>query len=159
MTSATTSRKLTKRSHSCQTRRSNTRTTQRYGELACDLTATLEPRDYTGEYQALHAYVRDNIRFVRDTSGIELVQTPVITLQFGAGDCDNKSTLLASLLLSIGHTCAFAVIKTESGSYWDHVYVEVNYNGAWIPLETVRPVDPGVEAEYAEKVRYVLPYE
>ena len=129
-------------------------------QLACDLTATLAPRDHTGEFQALHAFVRDEIRFIRDTSGVELVQSPDVTTRFAAGDCDDKSTLLASLLLAIGFTVAFAVIKTERGRYWAHIYVEVQQDdGEWIPLETVRDVEPGDEAEYIEKVRYVLPSE
>jgi transglutaminase-like putative cysteine protease len=112
-------------------------------------------RDHNAEYHALHAFVRDKIRFVRDTYNKELLQTPEITLSMAAGDCDDKTTLLCALLLAIGLPAAFATIKT-GGQYFSHVYAMVNDNGKWIPLETVRNVPAGIEAEYSERVIYVL---
>jgi len=130
-------------------------------ETAVRLTSALPERDYRSEYRALHQFVRDRIRFIRDTANAELLQTPDTTLRLGAGDCDDKTTLLCSLLLSIGQHCGFSTIKTEGHVFpclypFSHVYPVVYDNGRWVALECVRPVDPGVEAEYTLRKIYVL---
>lgn len=101
-------------------------------------------KDYACEVQTLHAFVRDEIRYLNDVDGVETVQTPFVTLTIRAGDCDDKSTLLAALLMSIGHPCRFVAIGFEPNVY-AHVYVETKIGARWIPLETTEPVDVGWE--------------
>lgn len=110
--------------------------------LAVQLTNALNPKDWSGEIRVLHAYVRDNIRYINDIDGVETIQTPDVTLQIGAGDCDDKSTLLAALLGSIGHPTRFIAIGFAPNVY-SHVYVEARIGNDWIPLETTEDVDVG----------------
>lgn len=102
----------------------------------------LDQKDFSGEVRALHQYVRDRIRYVRDPIGAELVQTPEATIRLGAGDCDDKSTLLASMLASIGVPPRFVAVGMRPGSY-SHVYVEARLGTRWIPLETTEMWDAG----------------
>lgn len=111
-------------------------------ELALSLVRDLNQKDYTGEIQRLWSYVKNNVRYVRDIRGVETVQTPLKTLEYGQGDCDDKSTLLASMLESLGHTTRFKALGVN-GSRLCHVLVEVNYRGQWLPLETTEPVGLG----------------
>ena len=111
-------------------------------ELALRLTAGNRQNDIIANTKSLHAFVRDAIRYVNDTRGVETLQTPVATLQLQAGDCDDKSMLLAALLESIGQAARFVAVGFRPGTFC-HVLVEVRVGQNWIPLETIKPVSPG----------------
>jgi transglutaminase-like putative cysteine protease len=95
-----------------------------------------------GEIKRIHAYVRDNIRYLRDIHGVETLQSPPETLRRGYGDCDDKATLAATLLAAIGHPSRFVAIGRAPGKF-SHVYVETRIGPRWISLETTEPVDVG----------------
>lgn len=115
-------------------------------EKALGLVASCMQKDWSCEVRALHAFVRDEVRYVNDVNDVETIQAPDYTMQFAAGDCDDKATLLASLLESIGHPTRFVAIGFQSGVY-SHVYVETKIGNSWIPLETTEPVEAGWEPE------------
>lgn len=109
---------------------------------ALELVRSLAQKDHLGEVVALHAFVRDHIRYVRDTRGVETVQTPPATLEIGQGDCDDKSTLLAALLESISFPTRFLAVGFAPKSL-SHVLVETRVDNRWIALESTEPVPPG----------------
>lgn len=111
-------------------------------ELALSLTRRLPQKDFRGELNALFNYVQNHIRYVRDVYDVETIQTPVKTLEYGQGDCDDKSSLLAALLESIGHKTRFKAVGFTPGQI-SHVLLEANVLGEWIPLETTEPVALG----------------
>lgn len=102
----------------------------------------LQQKDYEGEAQRLHKLVRDQIRYVQDTDGVELLHEPATILQVGAGDCDDKAILLASLLGSIGHRTRFVAVAFRPEEY-SHVWVQDYLNGRWVDLETTEPLPFG----------------
>lgn len=110
-------------------------------ELAMQIVRPLAQRDYAAEIRALHAWVRDRIRYVRDIAGVETLHTPRRIVEQGQGDCDDKALLLATLLESIGHKTRFAALGY--GATPTHVLVEANIGNGWIPLETTEPVAAG----------------
>jgi hypothetical protein len=114
--------------------------------LAMRRTQSCAQKDYACEVRALHSFVRDSIRYVQDIDGVETVQSAEKTLEFGAGDCDDKAVLLAALLGSIGHPTRFVAIGFEVGIY-SHVYVETRIGSRWIALETTEPVEAGWEPD------------
>lgn len=135
-------------------------------EKAIELTRFLEERNWMQEIRELHAFVRDSIRYLRDpaldSGGPELVQTPEKTLEYGQGDCDDKSTLLAALLTSIGHPARFVAVAFN-GSGFSHVLVETKVKNTgnemrdWLPLETIIQKEagwypPGVTSRLVRKV-------
>src|SRR4051812_3310310 len=75
--------------------------------LALQLVEAIPQKDYRAEVERLFAYVRDEIRYVQDIYEIETLSTPVQTVMLGQGDCDDKATLLATLLETIGFKTAF----------------------------------------------------
>lgn len=112
-------------------------------EMAMRLVRNLPQYDGIGEVKALHAFVRDGIRYTHDIRGVETVQTPRATLEIGGGDCDDKSLLLAALLESIGKPARFVAIQC-GGPRFSHVLVETRVGkGGWMPLETIKPVPAG----------------
>lgn len=113
--------------------------------LAGGLVQGLRQKDFNGEIRVIHAYVRDSVRYLKDIHGVETIQTPLVTLQNGFGDCDDKATLLASMLESIGHPCRLVAVGFLNPDVYQHVYVETRSGNksAWIPLETTENVPVG----------------
>lgn len=114
--------------------------------LAIELTSDVANEDFYGEIEALHAFVRDEIRYVQDVNDVETLRLPMETLELRAGDCDDKSVLLAALLESIGHPARFVALAFEPDLF-EHVLVETKLGNRWLPLETTKEVAPGWEPE------------
>lgn len=109
---------------------------------ALEIVAGLPQRDYLPEVKALHAWVRDRIRYVHDIRGVETLHTPRFLLTQRQGDCDDKSVLLASLLESIGVPTRFAALGLTPDRL-SHVLVEARIGTRWLPLETTEAVGAG----------------
>lgn len=114
----------------------------RVRQTALSIVESIPEKDHAAEVKEIHEFVRDGIRYVRDINGVETIAEPDKLLQIGAGDCDDKSVLLASLLESIGYPTRFVAIGRFPGRF-SHVLVEVNVNGKWVPLETTEQVNVG----------------
>ena len=94
--------------------------------------------NFADESLAIGDYIKNNVRYVRDPDGIEYLQDPVDLINTMAtaaqtgnlaqGDCDDMALLIATLLLSIGHTPYYRAVryKADSGHY-NHIYV-VDYD-------------------------------
>ena len=94
--------------------------------------------DKVGQLAALFRFVRDSIYFVGDVRGVETLQSPRYTLQVGAGDCDDRATLLVAMARSIGLPASFSfkVIAANPGSrQFSHVYVVATLNGRKISMD------------------------
>lgn len=84
---------------------------------------------YLDEALAIGNYVKNQVRYVRDAHGFEQLTDPVKMIrdmQMGRsqGDCDDMSLLIASLLLSIGHTPYFRMARYRGmGGPFQHIYV------------------------------------
>lgn len=107
----------------------------RIRETAIALVSHAKQRDWTREAAAIYQYVRDSIRYVRDISGVETLQTPLVTMELEAGDCDDKSTLLAALLESIGHPTRFVATGYQAAGRYSHVYLETKIGDRWVPMD------------------------
>lgn len=114
----------------------------------------LRQKDFTGEAQRLHAFVRDEIRYVKDTDGIELLHDAPTVLRVGAGDCDDKAILLASLLGSIGHPTRFIAVAFAPHQF-SHVWLQVYLNGRWIDLEPTEPLPFGRSVPTKDAVAFM----
>lgn len=128
------------------------RTSLQMREFAARLVQHLPQKDWAGQVRALHEFVRDGVRYIKDVNGVETVQAPTYTLAMRFGDCDDKSTLLATLLESIGHPARFLAVGAEPGRF-SHVLVETRIGAKWIPLETTAPVAPGWAPRAPSKMR------
>lgn len=112
--------------------------------LANILTQHLNQKDFRGEVEALFHFVQNDIRYLQDIADIETLQTPVVTLEERAGDCDDKSTLLAALLESINHKTRFKAIGC-GGEPISHVYIETRIGRDWVALDATEPYAMGWE--------------
>jgi len=104
-------------------------------ELALSLVKDLPPKDWWGEAQRIHNFVRDEIRYVKDIRGVETVHPPERVIELGQGDCDDKSILSAALLSSIGHPTRLVAMGFNSAPI-SHVITETKIGNKWVPSET-----------------------
>lgn len=114
--------------------------------LAVYLVQGCQPKDYACEVQKCFEYVRDRIRYIQDITNVETLHSAEKVLEYGAGDCDDKCILLASLLESIGHPTKFVAIGFQPGIF-SHVYLETKIGDSWVSLETTENVEAGWEPE------------
>lgn len=87
------------------------------------------------EVQSIFDYVRDHIRYIRDPLFYEAVATPDQVLSLGYGDCDDKATLLAAMLESVGYLSRFVVTGYNDPETPEHVYLQVLIRGQWIDAD------------------------
>jgi transglutaminase-like putative cysteine protease len=112
---------------------------------ALEATANCADRDDRAQATAIFNAVKLNIRFRGEYS--ETVQSPLVTLQLGAGDCDDHSTLIVALLRSIGIPGRFKTVATDPTDprrNFTHVYALAglrrgNHIAEWLPLDTTVP--------------------
>lgn len=105
---------------------------------AINLTRDLPQKSYYLEAKAIHDFVRDEIRYVRDVRDVETIAYPEVTLDIGAADCDDAVVLAASLLESIGHPTRFVAIG-RAPDHYEHVYLETKIGDRWVASETTEP--------------------
>jgi hypothetical protein len=106
-------------------------------QQAVSQTMNVKPKDWNGEVAALFNFVQNKIRYVRDIDGVETLHTARRVLQNAAGDCDDKSILLAAMLKSLSHGARFHAVGFRDGNSCQHVFVEAQpgKRGPWIALD------------------------
>jgi len=93
--------------------------------------AGCEPKQKLCHAIAIGRWVQKHIRYINE--GVETFQSPVRTLTWRHGDCDDFTTLIASLLESIG-------IKSELvGLEWRGMYRHI-FPRAIVPLGRLGPI-------------------
>jgi|SRR6478609_4198055 len=99
------------------------------------------------EVEALFRWVQKNIRYTRDIFRVELLHTPRRMLELRAGDCDDMTILLGSMLLSTGHPVRLALtgFRADRPHHYSHIFPEAQVAGRWIPLDATMPHPSGWE--------------
>lgn len=104
--------------------------------------------DYAKLAATLQAWVQRNVKFFREYP--ERWQSPLRTLDWKIGDCDDQSILLASTLRSFRIPVRLRFVRfidPRSRSRKSHVYVQAKLNGQWTSVETVKQVPLGFDPE------------
>jgi hypothetical protein len=102
-------------------------------------------KDYYCYAEAAHNFCRDEIRYVFDPSGVELVESPKRVLESRVADCDSIVMLMAALCEQMGFECRFVTIKADKARPDDfsHVFLEVKVpNRGWIASDPTQPDKP-----------------
>jgi hypothetical protein len=105
--------------------------------LARDIVRGTPAFDDYAEANALYSWVRQNIRFTKDPVNKETLYPPAELLQIRAGDCDDISMLLGTLLMAVGYPARLMTVAAN-GDEFSHVYVEGQIDGQWIPMDPAR---------------------
>jgi hypothetical protein len=82
-------------------------------------------KDYFAMSEAIHNWVRDNIRYVKDPVGQETLSYPEETaFNSKAGDCDDKTILEIAMLGAVG-ILAYPVVIGLDPRVFSHVYLHI----------------------------------
>lgn len=111
--------------------------------LAESIIADVPQKDTVGEIRAIFEWVRDNVRYTEDVRDVETLKTPDVILKTRQGDCDDKSTLLAALIESIGKKTRFIACGVNSPGLFEHVFVQVLLGTRWISMDATENVALG----------------
>jgi hypothetical protein len=107
--------------------------------LATDIVRSVPAFDDYSEANALYNWVRQNIRFTKDPVGKEKLYPPTELLKIRAGDCDDISMLLGTLLMAVGYPARLMTVAAAgSDDQFSHVYVEGNVGGNWVAMDPAR---------------------
>lgn len=94
------------------------------------------------KYKYDHEHIHDHIKGISDSRamGIEFMIAPKhqIAQEIFAGDCDDMTMLLGSILMAMGFDIAIKVIAHKTHQF-SHVYLLVHLpqRGFWTPLDPV----------------------
>ena len=99
------------------------------------------PKDYLGEIKALFEWVQHNVRYTKDPFRVEVLHSPRRMLELRAGDCDDMTILLGSMLEAIGHPVRLVLVGPDPlrPRLFSHIYLEGYHKGRWIPLDATMP--------------------
>lgn len=100
------------------------------------------------EVEAIFNFVRDNIRYLRDISGIETLATPDKTLLCRIGDCDDQTVLLSAMLESVGYATRFVAAGYIASDAVEHVYLQVFIDGEWVDADPTEHYPLGYAPPY-----------
>jgi hypothetical protein len=128
----------------------------REAAISTILKAGVRPKDFLGEYNAIHNFVRDNIRWTRDARKHETLVWPARTLMVGGGDCDDKTMLESAMLLMVGFPGVAEkaiAANPEVPEQYTHVYViaDPTGKGKWIASD---PTVSGAKLGWESPVRF-----
>lgn len=107
----------------------------------------IQPKEYLSEIKALFEWVQQNIRYTKDPFRVEVLHSARRVMELRAGDCDDMTILLGSMLESIGHPVRLVIIGPDplQPKLFSHIYLEVFHQGQWIPLDATMPYPMGWE--------------
>jgi hypothetical protein len=99
--------------------------------------ANVQEKDQLGEVTAIHQWVMDHLRYVRDPYGVEFITYPeTLAFERQDGDCDDHVILEAALLGSIGIPTHFVTVGFKNQPF-SHVYLGAVVGGRFIPLDPI----------------------
>lgn len=133
---------------------------ERIRAVAASPIAQCAPHDAACEISQLFEFVRDQVRYQEDAPDTERIADAWRTLEHMAGDCGDKSILLATLLGSLGHRTQF-IVQSWDGDLsdgYDHVHLElVDGPLAGVELDPTNEHAPvGWEARDAARARFEI---
>ena len=105
----------------------------------------VKPKDYLAEIDAIFRWVQRNIRYTKDPFQVEVLHSARRMLELRAGDCDDMTILLGSMLKSIGHPVRLVVagFDLQRPDQYSHIFMEVLCKNQWIPLDATMPFRMG----------------
>lgn len=92
-------------------------------------------KEWSAEIRAVFEFVRTQISYVKDVFDVETLQSPEATLFLGTGDCDDKCTLAACLLATLGHPTRFVALRFNPNVEFSHVILETRLGSRWIKMD------------------------
>jgi hypothetical protein len=115
--------------------------------------ANINTRDTYQVVKTLWSWTRRFVRYLRDPIGVETVQSPEITLQLKAGDCDDHAALMGAFGLNLGIPVRFVTVGTTADRQ-SHIFPEFQINGKWIAADTTSQREFGYRPRLSVEKHY-----
>jgi transglutaminase-like putative cysteine protease len=95
-------------------------------------------RDQRGLVRAVQLHAQA-IKFFREYP--EIIAAPWVTDDWGIGDCDDKSRMIAAVVKAfrIPVRLVFVTFTKKTGNTVSHVFPEVQLGSDWLAVESVQP--------------------
>ena len=101
--------------------------------------------------RAVWAYwwVRQTVVFEDDAPGVEEIRSPGVLLEeirrtgMAHGDCDDLVILLGALLRTLEAPVRLVAVSLQSDGLMEHVYLDAEVEGGWLPLDPSVLESPG----------------
>lgn len=104
--------------------------------LASRIVAPVPPKSPYDEGSAVQDWVRGSIRYTADPVDVETLQTPLVTVSRGQGDCDDQALLVGALLRSVGYAVRYRAVALDGPGLFEHVLAEMRIGDRWYGVET-----------------------
>jgi transglutaminase-like putative cysteine protease len=88
--------------------------------------------DYRMQAEAIHNWMRDNIKYLAQPVGFQQLKSPGDLLHDKIGVCTDIATLQAALLRSIGIDARFEAVSFAPSEELSHVFVQVPLGTVWV---------------------------
>ena len=111
--------------------------------LATDIVRSVPAFDDAAEARAIYDWVASNIHFTKDPVSKEKLYPAAELLKIRAGDCDDISMLMATLLMAVGYPARLVTVAAiaDAPEQFSHVYVEAEVppgSNQWLPMDAAR---------------------
>lgn len=136
--------------------------TQRVHRVATIIAASCPQKDFAAQLRAVFWWLKERVRFKRDTFGLEHVRDPDQLLfeierhGITAADCDDMSTLGAAIVRALGFQPLLITTARRPGPF-EHVFFGAVLNGWDIPLDPQERPLPGIWPNPVDRLT-VWPY-
>lgn len=131
-------------------------------DTASEIIHYIEPNEHRQQVDAIVAWVRAHMKYVRDTRGVEEVQAPHVMLArirekgWAFGDCDDFAVLLSALLRAVGFRTMLQAVAVQANQY-NHARMAVYLDGDWYTIEGTKDWPVGDRYESNLDVMFVEP--
>lgn len=121
----------------------------------------VQERDETALARAIQVFSQNKIKYFREKP--ERFTSPMRTIAWGFGDCDDKSILIACFLRSFRIPVKLKFIKYKAPQkdgtlkVVSHVYPIAKLDGKWVALESVHKWAMGDDPENRARARKLNP--
>lgn len=120
--------------------------------------AQVPERDTRRLARAIQKFTQRHIKYFREAP--ERWASPLRTLAWRLGDCDDKAILISSILrgFRVPMRLKFLRFRMPDGRKFSHVYPQAKLDGRWEALESVRPYALGADPETLARARGFRPH-
>lgn len=100
----------------------------------------------------IYKFIRETVKYINDPFDTELVQSPIVTLKYGFGDCDDMAVLSSCLLQCMGLKTNFCLLGYVN-NYPEHIVTILNDKICIDPTVNVIKVNPLENLKFFKIVR------
>jgi hypothetical protein len=109
--------------------------------VAVALVSRVPQKDFRGQLRMVYEYLRQHVRFKRDTFDREHLRHPdqllseILNTGATAADCDDVAMLGAALVRALGMAPVFVTMARGFNAPYEHVYFGAELDGQIVPMD------------------------